>query len=238
MQNTTTEARDFTPVVEMPKANDPQFSTALRVAAIADDYVIDCADMYQLAADELKAFKCQTELLEARRRTITDPLNQALKAANALFGPYLEKLDAASKLLRARMVEFSKKEQARIAAENAERERLMREERERLAAAAAVAAQEGRQEEAYALQQTAALVTAPARSTAPLKVVGASVRTNWSAECLDLGALIQYVAQHPECTNLLQANQQALTAMAKAQKENMKVPGVKAWDKGGMAIRT
>jgi hypothetical protein len=226
------------PLVVLPRENDQQFSAATRAASIAADYLIDSQDMYELGALELQSFKRIEEELEARRRSITDPINQGLRNTNALFNPVIQRVQEASRILRGRMVEWANKERARIAAENAERERLAREERQRMEAAAREAADQGREEEAFAMQQTAQLMTAPARATTTQKVAGVSTRSNWKAECQDLAQLVAWVSQNPDSLNLLQANTAALTALAKAQKDKMKVPGVRAWNDAGMTVRT
>jgi hypothetical protein len=224
--------------VILPRENDQQFSAAVRAASIASDYLIDSQEMYELGAEELKEFKRIEEDLDARRRSITDPINQGLRNANALFNPVIQRVQEASRILRGRMVEWSNKERARIAAENAERERQAREERQRMEAAARAAADAGREEEAFAMQQTAQLMTAPARATTAPKVGGVSTRSNWKAECVDLAQLVAWVVEHPDNLNMLQANPAALTAMAKAQKDKMKVPGVRTWNDAGMTVRT
>lgn len=225
--------------IVLPRENDPQFSGAMRAAAIADDYMIDSAEMYELAAGELAHLRGLLESLEARRVSITGPLNQAFRAANALFKPAMDELDAAIKILISRMLAYTRAQQARIAAENAAREAAARAEREALEAEAKTAASAGNDEEAYAIRQTAAILTAPreAISAAAPKVSGISTRQNWTAECYDLPALIAWIAAHPENANLLMPNGPALTAMAKAQKSAMKIPGVRAFDKGSVAVR-
>ena len=223
--------------VAMPRENDRQLARAMSEAELARDYVIDSAEMYEFAAQQVAEYKRQTEALDARRVTITGPMNEALRNVNKLFRPALDQLDAASRLLRSRMLDWTRQEKTRIAAENAERERVIREEREAMQARALEAAQAGHAEEAHALRETAELVTAPRAAVAPPVVTGVSVRSNWTAECTDLAALVAYIAEHDEYLNLLQPNQQALTALAKAQKDKLSLPGVRAFDRGGVAIR-
>jgi len=244
MQNTTNNSTTLDTVVEpttiavsMPRENDRQFARAMSEASVAEDYIIDSHEMCELAATQLAEYKRQGEALEARRLAITGPMNVALRNVNALFRPVMDRLDEASRLLRTRMVDWTRKEQQRIATENAERERVARVEREAMQQRAADAAAAGRAEEAHAMRQTAELVTAPVAPLTPPKVAGISSRSNWSAECTDLAALIAHVAAHPEYLNLLQPNQQALTALAKAQKRALNIPGVRVWDKGGVAVR-
>ncbi|MEX3859676.1 hypothetical protein AB3X94_37435 [Paraburkholderia sp. BR10923] len=223
--------------VAMPRDNDKQFQRALAEAAVANDYVIDSQDMYEYAAHQLTVYKQQAEALEARRTAITGPMNVALRNVNALFKPVSEKLEEASRLLRSRMLEWTRREQQRIAAENAERERQARVLREELEARAKAAAQGGRAEEAFALSQSIDVMSAPVQPVQPAKVQGVSTRQVWTAECTDLHALVAYVAAHPEYLNLLQINQTALTALAKAQKKALAIPGVRAFDKGTVAVR-
>lgn len=66
-------------------------------------------------------------------------------------------------------------------------------------------------------------------------VSGLSFRETWSAVVVDLKKLIAFVAAHPEHTNLLQANQTALNALARSQKDHFRVDGVKATKTKGAA---
>jgi hypothetical protein len=224
-------------VVAIPRSDDRQFARALSEAAVASDYVIDSPDMAEFAAAQLAEYKRQSEAIEARRVSITGPMNVSLRNVNALFKSITDKLDEASRLLRSRMLEYSRREQQRIAEENATRERAAREARQELEARAAEAANAGRQEEAFALSTGASVLTAPVTPVRVAKVAGISTRTNWIAECTDLAALVDYVSKHPEYLNLLQPNQAALTAIGKAQKSALKIPGVRAYDRGGIAVR-
>jgi hypothetical protein len=63
-------------------------------------------------------------------------------------------------------------------------------------------------------------------------------RDNWSAEVTDLHALVKHVAEHPECLNYLAANTVALNQMAKAQKQLMKIPGVRAVNNPNVSVRS
>jgi hypothetical protein len=241
MNPTTPNAHDTVEptniAVAMPSPNDRQFAFALSEAAVAGDYIVDSADMAEFAAAQLVEYKRQSEALEARRVAITGPMNVALRNVNALFKPVMDRLDEASRLLRSRLLDFNRKEQQRIAEENAARERAAREAREAIEARAREAANAGRAEEAFALKAGASVLTAPVAPMRAAKVAGVSTRTNWTADCTDLATLVAYVAQHPEYLNLLQANQQAITALAKAQKSALAIPGIRAYDRGGVAIR-
>jgi hypothetical protein len=238
MQNTiNTEAHALAAIV-LPAANDKQFTAAMQAASIATEYVIDSQDMYELGAAELGEFKRIGTELEERRRFLIDPIQQGIDNINAMFRPVRERIQAADRELRARMLEWANKEKARIAAENATREAAAREARERMEREAAEAATAGREEEAFAMRQAAEVMSAPVRSVVVPKTAGVSTRSNWKATVTDLSQLVAFVAANPEHMNLLQANQAAITALAKAQKQGMKVPGVKAWNDAGVTVRT
>ena len=59
-------------------------------------------------------------------------------------------------------------------------------------------------------------------------VKGVSKRTTWSAEVHDLHKLIKYVAEHAEWVNLLLPNQTALNKLSVAQRDALRIPGVRA----------
>ena len=60
------------------------------------------------------------------------------------------------------------------------------------------------------------------------KVEGVSSHKRYSAEVVDKMLLIRYVAEHPEWESLIEPNIPALNRIAISQKDEMKLPGVKA----------
>jgi NADH dehydrogenase/NADH:ubiquinone oxidoreductase subunit G len=233
----TTENNTALVTVRAARADDPRLSRAVAYTAIADDFIVEDEELFELAAGEVAELARVHAAIDAQRTSITEPLTLALRNANAIYQPVLRKIEEAKKLLGQRMNEFRERERQRIARENAERERVATIEREKIAAQARAAQAEGRDEDAFAIRQTAALVSAAVRPTAPRSVAGVSTRSNWSAECLDIAALIRFVADNPGYTNLLQANPIALKALARAHKDALKVPGVRFFNAGGVAVR-
>lgn len=69
------------------------------------------------------------------------------------------------------------------------------------------------------------------------KTAGVSHRTIWSADVVSLRALILYVGEHPELTDLLQPNMTALNGMARALKNGMNIPGVRSVSATSTAVR-
>ena len=73
----------------------------------------------------------------------------------------------------------------------------------------------------------------------PLRTAGASTARPWKAAVdtpADLLLLIRHVAAHPEYSNLLQLNQTALNALAKAQGANLRLPGVRSYQDAQMRV--
>jgi hypothetical protein len=69
------------------------------------------------------------------------------------------------------------------------------------------------------------------------KVSGIAGRTTWKAEVKDKGALVKYVAEHPEWLSLLDVNMQALNGLARSQKGSLALPGVEAVEEHSIAAR-
>lgn len=79
--------------------------------------------------------------------------------------------------------------------------------------------------------------TAPPAPTAPqIDRGGAGIRHNWKAEVDDFSALVDWCSETGSY-HLLLANQSALNQMAKAQRNLLKIPGIRAWDDRGVGTR-
>ncbi len=100
----------------------------------AKDLVIDSADMYQIAAEELREIKAMQKRVEEKRTAITVPLNAALKAVNDLFRAPAAFLVQAEAAVKKPMVEWTNEQERLAAVARREAEEQARKERERLAA--------------------------------------------------------------------------------------------------------
>lgn len=122
-----------------------------------------------------------------------------------------------------------------------EQEQLRREEQRRLEEEARRQAEEEKLRTAVELESngadpesvsaflTAPVATAPVVAAPTYERSSAVVyRDNFSGEVTNLLALVKYVAKNPSFIGLLQINQTALNAQAKALKETMSIPGVRA----------
>ncbi len=129
------ESSEIKVAVSVPAGLD---SGPRQMLAVAESYVIDCPEMYEAAADDLKAVKAKYKAIEAQRVEIVGPLNKAVKAVNELFRPPLDFLEKAETTLKGRLIAYDqeqerlrREEQARLEAERrAEQERLRREAEE------------------------------------------------------------------------------------------------------------
>lgn len=241
-------------------------TSAQKALADATDYVIDSPTMFELASDDLKRVKGLQKEVEEKRTSITGPLNQAVKAVNDLFRAPKEYLDKAEATLKRSLVAYTT-EQERLAAAaraqaeaeaRAERERLAQQEREaqeaarRAEAEAQAAAAAGDQEAAAKAIQEAQAHTAQAEMVAmtanvmtvapvveaPAKVAGISGRMTYSAEVIDLLALVKAVAAGAAPIECLQADTKFLGAQARAfKKAGQLFPGVVAKEERSIAAR-
>lgn len=136
-----------------------------------------------------------------------------------------------------------RRERERLAREEAERQRALleqqaREQRDREAAALrAEAASTG---DAQIAQMAEAVAAEPVYVPTPVvggppKVAGISHRESWTADVTDLQALVRHVADHPEHIGLVAPNLPALRQMAKSLKAHLRIPGVRAYDQGGVS---
>ncbi len=235
-------------------------SRAESALAMVQSMVVDSAETYELAADELKSIKARSKSIEEQRTSITGPINKALKAVNDLFRGPGEYLDQAEKIIKGKMLAYTT-EQQRIADEErrrseaaiqAEQMRLTREAAEIEAAAKAEAesllaagdAEKAAEVEAAAaiesasLSATALVMTAPAPQVAPAKAAGISMRSSWKATCENKAMLIAFAADNPQFQNLLDVNQTALNQLAKAMRDTLEIPGVRVYEEKQLASRS
>ena len=118
---------DATSATTLTQASEAALSSA-------KDLVIDSADMYQIAAEELREIKAMQKRVEEQRTKITVPLNAALKAVNDLFRAPAAFLVQAEAAVKKPMVEWTTEQERLAAVARREAEEQARKERERLAA--------------------------------------------------------------------------------------------------------
>jgi len=187
------------------------------------------AESYRAAAENVGRIKGFQHELDQHRRALTRPLDESKAGIMALFRPFATRLDEAEAAIKKGMADWytadqrAKAEAARIAREEAAAEAA------RLAAEARAAEAAGDIDTAIDRTYDAELAAIPAPVEAPTQVAGISHRVVWSAEITDFDALVRAAAEKPGMYRAyLMPNMQALNVLAKAQKEAMEIPGVRA----------
>ena len=98
--------------------------TVAQLPAVTDEwlaelraYVISTDEEEQMIAAVLRGVKDKHDFADEKRKTITKPLNDAMKATNALFKPSLEAYKEVEKLLKDKIADYiARKQQANTAA--------------------------------------------------------------------------------------------------------------------------
>lgn len=146
-------------------------------------------------------------------------------------------LEQAEQSLKRTMLSYQLAEEQKRREAEARAQEEARKEREKLEAQAARAAAKGKTEKAEALQVAAAAVVAPVIPTSTPKLAGVSVRVTWRAEVTNLMDLVKAVAAGAVPLNALQADSTFLNNQARAMKDTLAYPGVKAVSESGLAAR-
>jgi hypothetical protein len=227
----------------IPKST-PQSTELVKVAdrmhTSALAYVIDCPEMYDLAAEEYGAIVKKAKELNEQRMGITRLMDEAKKRVVEVYRPALERLDQAKTALSGLMLDYTKEQERLAKIETDKAEALAKIERDRLMEEAAKAEESGDVEMAVVHAATAEMVVAQAPVYTAPKAAGVSSTTKWSAEITDKAALLRYILDTENPMVDLEAitiNMPALNKLAVALKDKMKLPGVKAVSKAGLSAR-
>ena len=189
----------------------------------AEAIVIMTQEHYEGANNVLKVVKDKYRELDAKRKEITKPLDQAKKAVMDLFREPLEILNKAESILKQAMISYAD-EQDRLRREEQRKLELKakaEEDRKRkdLEDRAKKWADKGKAEKADELLDQAEDVHVDAQVVAPVteQPKGVSFRESWSAKVVD---------EEKVPREYLSVNIQALNKVAQATKGAIKIPGV------------
>jgi len=91
------------------------------VVRIAESYEVETKENVEEASNYLLKIREVEKTIEAKRLEFTKPINQSLKAINSTFKELSSPLEKARKLLTDKILDWRRKEQERIAAEEAKR---------------------------------------------------------------------------------------------------------------------
>lgn len=240
-------------------------TTAQSALAFIEGMVIDSAETYGFAADELKSIKARATAIEKQRTGITGPINTALKSINDLFRGPGDLLAQAERIVKGKMVAWDQ-EQERLARIERERAEAIAAAQRRALEAQAAAAQAEAEMQAKAAAEAAAAgnaqaaalaqaeadraqsASAEAALTAQLvvaapavvpieKTKGISTSKKTDFEVVDLLALVKHIAAHPELINLVVADSVKLRAYVKGLGLACQLPGVRVFEERVLSAR-
>ncbi|RQS22434.1 hypothetical protein [Burkholderia sp. Bp8995] len=147
---------DTQPLVslQVPRPEDALFKGAERALASAKVFEIDCAEVRDLAVQDLTKIKGLQKDLDTKRKAITQPIDAAKKAVMDLFRAPTDYLEQAEALLKKAIQGYDREQERLRIAEQARLEEGARQERARMEAEAA-AREAAAQAEAQAIQRQA-----------------------------------------------------------------------------------
>lgn len=190
----------------------------------------DCA----AATAEMNACAKRLKELDALRKSITKPMDEAKKAVMALFNPVTEKYTQAVAIYKAGIADYQRRIEAGAMAARLAAEAAAAQQRQALE----IAAQQSTDAcEREALQEAAASIVATPVVAAPKKIEGATVRKKLKAEVTDLAAYLHYVADHPELHATISVKAAALDRFISATGGAVRVPGVAVHEETSIACR-
>jgi DNA-directed RNA polymerase subunit F len=262
-----TTASILAPVAAITLPDSAQLTNrAQNALAFVQGMAVVDGESYELAAEELLAIKARATRLEAQRTSITKPMNDALRAVNALFKPAAELLEQAERAIKGKLIgydaeqaairaerqrkadELAAAERTRLAAAAAELEAAARKQAEAAAAAqaagdlasaeiATAAAQRAHAEAANVATEAQLIVAAPPAIGAPVKVAGLSTSKKVTFTVENLHELIVHVAAHPELEHLLAADLVRLRNYVTGLGLKCQLPGVRVYEDTTMSAR-
>lgn len=209
-------------------------------------FKVDSDRMFEFAAEDLKKIKGLQKEVEAKRKSIIDPLNQSIKTINELFKAPKSYLEDAEDFLKDNMACYIQAQEAEREAQKATLEKEKEEEKARLLQLACEMSEEAAdlkeqietlkqngssQDEIDAMQSKIDELMSGAMTNemlasqmicieqAPIEVAGISKRTLWSAEVIDLMQLISAIAKGDAPLDCVQINSSFLNKAASSKKQ-------------------
>ena len=189
---------------------------------------------YEGTARAIRDIKNKYNALDAMRKTITKPLDEAKKKVMELFNQPLDMLSQAEKILKQAMIAYAGEQEQKAKAEQKRLQELADKEAERqkkaLEARIATAEAKGNVDKVEELRlQQEQIVAMPVAVLSSIETPkGASYREQWSAEVVDISLVPR---------EYMVVNQQALDKIAMATKGTIQIPGVKFVSKTIMSSR-
>jgi hypothetical protein len=191
--------------------------------------------------DEANSFILNIKALQKKVKDTFGPIItkafQAHKEAKAQETKHLEPLLKAEELIKGKMMGYLREQEAIRQEQERKLQAEAEKKRQEALAKAEVARANGQETKAEKYEEKASQIIAPQLATT-VDRGNATVKKQWSAEVTDLMALVKAIAAGQAPITLIVANMPILNAQARALKDQMNYPGVKAVSEDIVAIRT
>jgi len=185
---------------------------------------------YEAMGNFLKEVKTRSKRLEGELKSITDPLNIALKNVRALFKPALDALSVLEKSAKAAINDYDfRAEQERRKLE-AELRAKQEQERKRLEVQAEALRAQGKEKQAEVKEAKAEMIAAKPviiASNVP-KIDGVSKRVIWRYRIVDENAIPR---------EYLMPNDKKIGEVIRATNGTVKIPGIEAYQENIISSR-
>jgi hypothetical protein len=204
----------------------------------AQTFKVATTAQYEEAGAKLQAIKALSKKLD---ETFDPHIKRAFEAHRGLVSEkktHQTPLQTAEALIKRAMLGYQQDEERKRQELEARAAQEARKERERLEAQAAKLTAQGKTEKAEVKAAQAAAVVAPMIAPTTPKLAGISTRTTYRAEVYSLMELVKAVAACTVPINALQPDQAFLNNQARAMKETLAYPGVKAVAETGLSSRS
>ncbi|MES2942643.1 MAG: hypothetical protein V4772_07225 [Pseudomonadota bacterium] len=230
-------------------------ATADGMLCEAQTLIIDSEDMYEICHEELVAVKRKWTELDDREKGLTKPLLNVIEGIRNLFRAPKERLASAEKLRKTAMLDYREscdRQAADLQRQANEKAAQERHQQQRLAEEAAASARQAHamgdtstavelHEKAEAAQAQASVICAPICQSSAPRLAGGSVSKTWKCELpqndADKLRLLAFIVANPQYIDLVEVSGSACNAQAKAMKNNLAIPGLRAVAVSSMAVR-
>lgn len=210
---------------------------AVEINAQATSITIKNQATYDSANVFLRNIKALQAQVKDAFRPIIEQAHKAHKIAVAQEKEHLAPLEKAAALISSKMLAYwQEQERSRREAEAKLQAKAEKERQEALAKAEAARAN-GKETRAEKYEEKAASIIAPQLAPS-IDKGGAIIKKLWSAEVYDLRALVTAIAAEKAPLSLIEPNMTAIHAQARAFKDTLNLPGVRAVCEDNLSIRS
>lgn len=197
------------------------------------NYQVTTTEQNEQAADDLATIKARAKELDALRKSMTKPLDDAKAKIMDFFRSPTEKLAAAEKAVKAAMSAYYVEEQRKVEAQRREQQRQLDELNAKKKAALEAEAREALQsgDETAALSALVEVERLPQeiKKIEPPKPAGVSFRSVWKWKVTDFAKLSD---------TLKMPNEKAINALVSSVKGAQQIDGIEVWEEKVVASKS